>query len=130
MKDVIAAAIFNPKNELMLCRKETLDYYIFPGGKPEAKETHTETLTREIREELNCGLGRHTFIKSFLNHSPNNDVIRVHMYGADIVGTPEVSREIVELLWYRPHQKLDYPLTGTSMDVIDYLNSHGYFDWG
>ena len=55
--EVVAAIIKNDNKILCVQRKESeLSYiskkYEFPGGKMEANETKTETIVREIKEEL------------------------------------------------------------------------------
>lgn len=49
---VSAAVIVNERNELLLVRKVGTTAFMQPGGKPEPDETPTETLSRELHEEL------------------------------------------------------------------------------
>lgn len=127
MKDVVAAAIFNTEHELLLCRKATLDYYIFPGGKLNPGESNINGLKREIFEELHCEISSTFALKRFINKSPKGDPIKVCMYHTILIGEPIPCAELVELYWYKPGYVLNYPLTPTSHEVIFYLASIGAF---
>ena len=54
--EVVCAIIRNDKNEIFCCKRgpgRSLEgFWEFPGGKVEEHETHEETITREIKEEL------------------------------------------------------------------------------
>lgn len=54
-RPVIAAVIFNEKNQVLLCQRKKgalAGKWEFPGGKLEAGESPEDCLVREIREEL------------------------------------------------------------------------------
>ena len=54
---VVAAIIFNSKNEVLLCKSEKwLNKYVVPGGHVEGGETLEEALIREVKEETNLGV--------------------------------------------------------------------------
>lgn len=60
MKHVAAAIIFNDKNELLICQRQSggscSNLWEFPGGKIESDETLEECCVRECREELNVDI--------------------------------------------------------------------------
>ena len=49
-------AIIKHKKLLLVVREHNRSKYIIPGGKPEKDETAQQTLEREIKEELSCGI--------------------------------------------------------------------------
>lgn len=63
MKHVAAAIIFNDKNELLICQRQSggsdkscAGLWEFPGGKLELGESLKECCVRECREELNADI--------------------------------------------------------------------------
>jgi len=54
---VVAAIIFNSKNEVLLCKSgKWQNKYVVPGGHVEGGETLEEALIREVKEETNLGV--------------------------------------------------------------------------
>lgn len=58
---IAAAVILNKQHDLLVVRKRGSSYYMLPGGKIENKETHSEALVREIKEELGFQLLENDF---------------------------------------------------------------------
>lgn len=60
MKHVAAAIIFNDRNELLICQRQSggscSNLWEFPGGKLELGESMEECCVRECREELNVDI--------------------------------------------------------------------------
>jgi 8-oxo-dGTP pyrophosphatase MutT (NUDIX family) len=54
-------------DRVLLVKKRGSEYLILPGGKPEKNETDTQTLSRELDEELGCRLvpDQLTFLGTF-----------------------------------------------------------------
>jgi 8-oxo-dGTP diphosphatase len=78
-------------------------YYI-PGGKREAGESVLDTLTREIKEELDVVLDRSTlkFIGIFraqADSHPEGVVVKMTCYEGDYKGVIKASSEIDEVVW-------------------------------
>jgi 8-oxo-dGTP diphosphatase len=74
---VVAAAIVNPKGEILLsCRpagKPMAGMWEFPGGKIEANESPEQALVRELREEIGIEVAENTLTPAtFASHSYEN----------------------------------------------------------
>ncbi|UPT64918.1 MAG: NUDIX domain-containing protein [Hyphomonadaceae bacterium JAD_PAG50586_4] len=77
-------------DRLLLVRKAGLEQLILPGGKPEGDETDTETIVREIREELECEVVLHSlfYMSTFEDRRAGSahDVVRVKLFKAELAG--------------------------------------------
>ncbi len=60
--EIIARAIINHNNQVLLCRNKKDDRYYFPGGHVEIKEKAENTLHRELKEELGLIINNISFI--------------------------------------------------------------------
>ncbi len=60
--EVIARAIILTNGKFLLCREKGKDYYFFPGGHINFKETAESALIRELKEELNISINKLSFI--------------------------------------------------------------------
>jgi len=99
MKQKIAAIILKG-SKILAVRKKDTDIYIMPGGGPEGNETHEETLTRELKEELNVKPHNVKFFGSFVEPAIFEDGnIEAHIYLADMEGKPKPQSEIIEYRW-------------------------------
>jgi 8-oxo-dGTP pyrophosphatase MutT (NUDIX family) len=54
---VVAALIRDPDGRVLLVRKRGTEAFMQPGGKRDVGESDVDALSREIAEELGCGLG-------------------------------------------------------------------------
>lgn len=90
---------------LLLVRKKGSTFYILPGGKPEQGESDTETLSRELEEELGCAISsdRLTFLGAFRDDAAGMPGVKVtiKLYRGTLVGTPSPRSEIDSILWWR-----------------------------
>lgn len=84
-------AVVVRNNEFLVVRKKGKDIWTSLGGKPENNETEEETLIRETKEELNCGI---TIIKKLLDVCDkavfDDAEVRLSFYLGELIGTPEV----------------------------------------
>lgn len=101
---VSAAVIVNDRDELLLVRKAGTTAFMQPGGKPEAGETPSETLSRELLEELGIAVeeGELRALGSFTAAAANEPgfLVVADVFVADIGGqVPEIGAEIEELRW-------------------------------
>ncbi|GGF95227.1 (deoxy)nucleoside triphosphate pyrophosphohydrolase [Paenibacillus abyssi] len=100
--DVVGAVIINEKNEV-LCALRSTDMSMpglweFPGGKIEPGETPGESLTREIREELNCSIAVGELVAD-VTHVYPAITVRLMTYKAIIVDGVPKPNEHEKLIW-------------------------------
>ncbi|AXK35093.1 NUDIX domain-containing protein [Streptomyces armeniacus] len=93
------------ENGLILCaRPRGKDVFYVPGGKREGGESDTETLVREIKEELTVLLDPRTAVHVGTYEGggpglPADTVVRMACYTAEFQGTLAASGEIEETAW-------------------------------
>jgi 8-oxo-dGTP diphosphatase len=92
-------------DQLLLVRKRGSVAYILPGGKPEQNEDDFAALSREIKEELGCGLDTSSlvYLGSFADKAADAEdtTVTVKLYGGGhLIGKPSPSAEIEEIRWY------------------------------
>lgn len=111
------------EGKLLSTRSRGKDRYYIPGGKREAGETDTQTLLREIREELTVELllesivYRGTFEAPAHGHAPDV-LVRMTCYSAHYAGHIQPAAEIEEVIWLTYQHR---PL----VSAVDQL----IFDW-
>jgi 8-oxo-dGTP diphosphatase len=87
--------------KLLVVRKHGTGDFILPGGKPNGDEGDLQTLSRELGEELGCGIEQPLFCGVFVDvatHS-SNAVVVVRLYTANLAGEPKPQAEIEEIAW-------------------------------
>jgi len=60
--EVLVRAIIQTKGEILVCKKVGKRYYFFPGGHVNFRESTTEALKRELKEELDIDIQSCSFI--------------------------------------------------------------------
>ncbi|MDL5352731.1 NUDIX domain-containing protein [Microbacterium sp. zg-YB36] len=101
---VSAAVIVDDDGRLLLVRKAGTTAFMQPGGKPEPGETPSETLSRELAEEIGIRIPADDLqpLGAFEAPAANEPgfVVIADVFAADI-GTqqPQVAAEIAELRW-------------------------------
>jgi 8-oxo-dGTP pyrophosphatase MutT (NUDIX family) len=101
---VSAAVIVDDAGQLLVVRKTGTAAFMQPGGKPEPGETASETLSRELAEELGIHVDPQELrpLGAFTAAAANEPgfVVVADVFIADI-GTqrPVVGAEIAELRW-------------------------------
>ena len=110
MIDKIGAIIIDSK-KILIAREKGLDIFFIPGGKRKAGESDLDTLTREVREELDVTVKSHKYYKTFFakNHD-GTDEVRVKAYFVDADDHPKPNSEIEELLWINKENSHQYKL--------------------
>ncbi|MFC8682576.1 NUDIX domain-containing protein [Microbacterium ureisolvens] len=101
---VSAAVILNDRDELLLVRKAGTTAFMQPGGKPEPGESPSETLSRELLEELGLAvdpaelrpLGLYTAAAA---NEPGFSVVADVFEVAIGDQVPVIAAEIEELRW-------------------------------
>lgn len=101
---VSAAVILDEDGRLLLVRKTGTTAFMQPGGKPEPGESASETLSRELAEELGLRVDPQTLrpLGAFTAVAANEPghLVVADVFAADIGSQhPVVGAEIVELRW-------------------------------
>ncbi len=98
------ALIETKDNTILSTRSKGKEKYYIPGGKREGQETDTETLIREIKEELSVTI--HPSSISYLgtftapsDGAPEGFQVQMTCYTAAYSGTLAANSEIEEVVW-------------------------------
>jgi 8-oxo-dGTP diphosphatase len=119
-------------DRVLLVKKRGSEFLILPGGKPEENETDTQTLSRELDEELGCSLlsDQLTFLGTFSDEAAGMPGVKVtiRLYAGSVVGTPIPHAEIDSIVWWTPttHNAVLAPSLKNS--ILPFLNSN-FFAW-
>ncbi len=113
-----------PARRILICRrrreKAQGGLWEFPGGKVEPGESHARALTREIREELCCGIVPGDFIGMGAHTYPELRV-RIHAYRATLSGEVQCFTDHDEVAWIYPPQLQEYALAPADRFLIPLL---------
>ncbi|HET6452687.1 MAG TPA: NUDIX domain-containing protein [Spirochaetia bacterium] len=109
--------------KLLLVRSAGKNGFYLPGGKPEPGESEMETLAREIREELDCGLEPSSI--SYLTTTvaqafakPPGVQVAVRTYTGELVGTPRPTSEVEELRYFGREEYLSMPSRAPAAEAL------------
>jgi 8-oxo-dGTP pyrophosphatase MutT (NUDIX family) len=89
---------------ILSSRSRGRDVYYIPGGKREVGESDTDTLVREIHEELSVAIVPDTIEHVGTFHAqahghPEGTLVRMTCYTAGYQGVPRPDNEIEEVVW-------------------------------
>lgn len=89
---------------LLVVRKRGTETFILPGGKPEPGESDEAALSREVMEELGCGVRDARRLSSFHAAAANEPgrTVTVVLFSGALEGEPEPREEIEEMAWLEP----------------------------
>ncbi|MGB3777979.1 MAG: NUDIX domain-containing protein [Tunicatimonas sp.] len=98
------ALVKTDAGKMLVARSRGKTKYYAPGGKREAGETDEQTLSREIKEELNVSILADTirYLGTFEAQADGRAagvIVRMICYEADYLDVPEESAEIEEIRW-------------------------------
>lgn len=120
---VSAAVIVDHARRALVVRKQGTTRFMQPGGKPESGETPSQTLIRELDEELSLKVSEAdlrplgVFISAAANepgHRVIADVFALHAEPEDVT----VQAELAELRWLEPGDRSSVPLAPLSEEHL------------
>ncbi|MGV9673861.1 NUDIX hydrolase [Nocardia sp. NPDC003482] len=88
---------------ILCARPRGKDVFYIPGGKREGGESDSQTLIREIDEELTVALIADTIahVGTYEAETPGGgELVRMACYTAEHTGTITASSEIAEIAWF------------------------------
>jgi 8-oxo-dGTP pyrophosphatase MutT (NUDIX family) len=111
---------------LLVARNHGRDLFYLPGGRREPGETDSETLVREVREELGVAIDPSTMrlvaeVTAPRDGSPGE--VTMTCYTADHHGQPAAANEIAELAWITAADR--GRVTVAEHRVLDHLVASG-----
>jgi len=119
---IVAALIRDDAGRVLLVRKRGTSAFTQPGGKRDGGEDDVAALSREIAEELGCGVlaGSIRSLGEFDAVAANEPGFRVQasLYGVDVTGEIAPSREIDETIWIDPAAPPDIVLAPLTRDHV------------
>jgi 8-oxo-dGTP diphosphatase len=130
---IVAALIRDDAGRVLLVRKRGTSAFMQPGGKRDGSEDDIAALSREIAEELGCGVlaGSIRSLGEFDAVAANEPGFRVQasLYGVDVTGEIAPSREIDETIWIDPAAPPDIVLAPLTRDhVLPLARAAGFGD--
>jgi len=119
---IVAALIRDAAGRVLLVRKRGTCAFMQPGGKRDRGEDDVAALSREIAEELGCGVLADSIrpLGEFDAVAANEPGFRVQasLYGLDVIGAIAPSREIDEAIWIDPAAPPDIVLAPLTRDHV------------
>ena len=119
---VVAALICDDAGRVLLVRKRGTAAFMQPGGKRDPGEDDIAALSREIAEELGCGVVRASVrpLGEFDAIAANEPGFRVQacLYGINVTGDITPSQEIDEMIWIDPVAPPDIALAPLTRDHV------------
>jgi 8-oxo-dGTP pyrophosphatase MutT (NUDIX family) len=113
---------------ILSSRSRGKDVYYIPGGKREPGESDTDTLTREIQEELGVAIAVYTaehvgtFVAQAHGH-PDGTIVQMTCYAADYRGTLQPASEIEEIVWFTYADR--HRVSPVDQVIFDHLHQTG-----
>jgi 8-oxo-dGTP pyrophosphatase MutT (NUDIX family) len=126
-------AIVIVDDKFLVVRKKGKDIWTSLGGKPEKGETEEQTLVRETKEELNCGILIQKKLMNVEDKAVFDDAqVKLSFYLAELEGRPEVIDNELEEFAFIGN---DYKQKGIKLppslenQVIPFCIKEGYLNW-
>lgn len=103
---IVAALIYDEAGRVLLVRKRGTSVFMQPGGKRDVGEDDVAALSREIAEELGCGVVAASIrpLGTFDAVAANEPGFRVqaNLYRVDVTGEITPNQEIDKAIWIDP----------------------------
>jgi 8-oxo-dGTP diphosphatase len=117
---IAAAVILDPDGRMLVVRKRDTLFFMQPGGKLDGGETPTETLARELGEELGCAMIEARFLGTFSAQAANEPdrMVEASLFRTTIVGEIKPTAEIEEIAWIAPGRPHDLTLAPLTRDHV------------
>lgn len=124
MIDVVAGILENNKGEILIARKKkgkSLEgYWEFPGGKIEDGERPEETLTRELKEEMNIDVSVTEYVCESVYHYEKG-TIRLIAYKGNITSGSIQLTDHDKYEWIDVHELKNYKLAPADIPIGEIL---------
>lgn len=125
------ALILIQNRKILMARSIGKDLFYFPGGKRKGDETDTETLVREIKEELGVTInaGALDYLETFsaqADNKPEGVLVVSKCYKTDYGGDLLPQNEIEEIRWFTT--KDISKITPIGLLIFDYLKVRDLID--
>lgn len=106
--EIVTALIRDERGQVLLVRKRGTTHFLQPGGKREPDESDLDSLARELREGLGCGIVPGSTKKLGVFEAPAanepGQKVRAFVYAARLSGTIVCGSEIEEYIWVDPRE--------------------------
>ena len=118
---IVAAVVQDQSGRVLLVRKQGTSRFMLPGGKLADGEKAIEALSRELIEELGCGLaGEPSPLGRFSAPAANEPgyEVEAEIFAAVLTGEARACSEIAELAWHDPAAVPPFPLAQLARDHV------------
>jgi 8-oxo-dGTP pyrophosphatase MutT (NUDIX family) len=124
---IAAAVIMDEAGRTLLVRKRGTGAFMQAGGKIGWGETASQALTREVREELGCGIrGECRPLGSFSAPAANEpgSIVEAELFAVELIGDIVPAAEIEEARWHDPDANAAVALAPLTRDHVLPLVRH------
>ncbi len=128
---VVAAIIFNKKNELLITQRKPGSHYggywEFPGGRVEKDESDSEALIREIREELEVNISvKKLFWRDIFEYETKSIDIRFFFCGFLPLEQTINKTQIADYFWAKNGDLSNYKFPPADRAALHQLQKADY----
>ena len=101
--EVVGAIIENNQNQILCAlRSEKMSssgFWEFPGGKVEKGESFSQTIIREIKEEINCEITTNQDIFNDITYEYDHIIVRLVTIKCQIINGQPFPNEHEKIIW-------------------------------